>query len=51
MDKKSSEEKKAILLDLTDKEIAQGVAKNLMPLLKQQFDDLLPSSMRTRTSL
>ena len=41
MDKKGPEEKKAILLDLTDKEIAQGVAKNLMPLLKQQFDDFI----------
>jgi hypothetical protein len=41
MEQQSSKEKKAILLDLTDKEIAQGVAKNLMPFLKQQFDDFI----------
>jgi len=34
-------QKKAILLDLSEKELAQGVAKNLMPFLKQQFNDFI----------
>ena len=33
--------KKAILLDLSEKELAEGVARNLTPYLKQQFNDFI----------